>query len=105
MFTSKYASVDHVRFIILEDVRFKALSTNSKGVYNSLAKDFIDRLNLSCIFTLPSCKFFPWLAAASGIIMVNSDGSRKDDSSFNLTKVRGIKGVHLALNLWYYTIY
>lgn len=53
MFTIKFTSADHVGFMIVEDVGIKVLSLMGKVDDNCLARGFVERLNLNCIFTSP----------------------------------------------------
>ncbi|XP_026436971.1 uncharacterized protein LOC113334962 isoform X2 [Papaver somniferum] len=97
IFAGKFSSADQVGFLILEDVRVRVSSIHCKAEESSHSRSFMDRLKISCQFVPPSITTYcSWLFPDPDLIMVNTDGSRKDHSGGWGAILRDCSGTVLA---------
>ncbi|XP_026459010.1 uncharacterized protein LOC113359627 [Papaver somniferum] len=80
IFTSKDNSTDQVGFAIMEEVRITVISIKTPVKDSPAARSFVDKLRLNCEFFQVNGRFLPWLALDYDEIMVNTDGSKGENS-------------------------
>ncbi|XP_026399002.1 uncharacterized protein LOC113294842 [Papaver somniferum] len=80
VFRTQFASTDVVSFLIVQEVRFKMSASSHQDMESTHARNFMQRWSIDCSFIVPDFIKCTWQGPCEPDIMINSDGSLREES-------------------------
>lgn len=80
VFRTQSNSIEQVSMIIVQDIRLKMTAKIHKEVENHNVRWFMERWKVDCQFIRVDLIYCTWLAPSIDEVMMNSDGSLRDES-------------------------